>query len=329
MRLFRSASAVAVVVAAALIPASGSAAGLPRLTNVTVAMGFLANVQFAPFYVAQSKGYYRKAGLNVHFRYGIEPDLLKLASLGKVDFVNSGGDEVLTAGAQGLHVKYVLTQYSRFPSALFALRSSGIRHVSDLKGRSIGIPGRYGASYVGLLVLLRKAGIPLSSVSLEEIGFTQLQSVANHKVDAAVGYANNEPVELRQEGQAVQEFDVYHWVNLAGAGVATGDAEIKNHPTIVRKFVAATVQGMKDTLSNPNQAFVISEHAVPEITAQPGRNRAVLDRSLSFWRAERGQPLGWIDVGVWKRTAKLLLQFKQIPHAVAPSSFYTNRFVPR
>lgn len=307
---------------------SAARAAPPALRSITVAMGYVANVQFAPFYVAQQRGYYRRAGLDVHFQYGIEPDLLRLASAGKVDFVNSGGDEVLAAGAQGLHVRYVLTQYSLFPTALFSLRGTGIRTVAELRGRSIGLPYRFGASYIGLLALLQAAGIPVSRVKIESIGFQQVPTVAHHKVDAAVGYAMNEPIELRQQGYRVSEIDVYHWANLAGAGIATSDAEIAAHPAMVRAFVQATIQGLRDTLRDPSAAWAASIRAVPGLAAQAHAQRAVLQRALDFWHAEPGHPLGWMDPQVWSRTARALYQFKQIPRPVSPAAFYTNQFVP-
>ena len=298
------------------------------LTRVTIAMGYIANVQFAPFYVAQARGFYRRAGLDVHLQYGIEPNLLRLASTGRVDFVDSGGDEVLAAASQGLHVRYVLTQYSRFPTAIFSLAQTGIRRPADLRGHSIGIPGPYGASYVGLLALLRHYHIPTSGVSIKSINFTQAQSVSHHRVDAAVGYAMNEPVQLRQQGHKVNEIDVYHVANIAGAGIATSTDEIAHHPGTVRAFVAATIAGMKETLQHPDQAFRIAESAVPEIKAQPKIQRAVLFRALDFWRAEKGHSLGWSNRNVWDTTARLLLLFKQIPHSVHAERFFTNQFLP-
>jgi NitT/TauT family transport system substrate-binding protein len=182
---------------------------------------------------------------------------------------------------------------------------------------------------VGLLVLLHKAGIPLSAVSIKTIGFTQIQSVAHHRVDAAVGYANNEPVFLRQQGFQVQEFDIYHWANIAGAGIAVGNAELAKRPGLVRAFVEATLRGMRETLAHPDESFRISEQAVPEIRASPRGPRAVLQRSLDLWRPERGRPLGWIDPGVWRTTAQLLYQYRQIPHPVSAGRMFTNRFIPR
>jgi len=317
------------VLGCGLLAGCGTAANAGKtqpLTAVTVGMGYIPNVQFAPFYVAQTKGYYRRAGLNVRFNYAIEPDLLTLANEGKLDFVNAGGDEVVAADAHGLHVRYVMTEYSRFPSALFALRSSGIRTINDLKGRTIGVPGTYGASYVGLLALLHHAGLSRSSVSIESINYTQVPAVANHKVDAAEGYAMNEPIELRAEGKQVTEFDVWRWANLAGAGISAGDRFISAHPSIVRAFVRATLQGLAYTLAHPRAAFTISARAVP-ITSGQTVQWHVLQRAIDFWRPETGKPLGYVDPAVWSLTDRLLARYGETPHTVPVSSLYSNAYI--
>lgn len=318
---------VTIALAACGSHAGRNAAGPARpLTTITVAMGYIPNVQFAPFYVAQTRGYYRRAGLNVKFEFTIEPNALRLLSGGKVDFVNSGGDEVLLAGAEGLHVRYVMTQYSRFPAALFFLRSSGIRRLAGLHGRSIGIPGRYGASYIGLRELLRAGHVPQSQVRMIPTGFSQLTAVATHKVDAAMGYAMNEPVELKSEGKAVGEFDVYHWSNLAGAGIATSDTMVSRHAGVVQAFVDASLHGLRETLRHPGQAFAISARNIPDIAPTARLQRRVLAKALRFWRPA-GVALGSMDPRVWNLTAQALYQFGQIPHRVQAARYFTNRFV--
>jgi NitT/TauT family transport system substrate-binding protein len=297
-----------------------------KLTSVTIGMSYFANVQFAPFYVAEAKGYYRRAGLAVRMRYGISPDFLKLTSTGAIDFVNAAGDEVMVAVSKGYHLRYVMTQYSRFPAALFALQTSGIRRVSELGGHSIGIPLPFGADYVGLLALLHENGIPRSAVSIKTIGFTQPASVAHHQVDAAVGYAMNEPVYLREKGYRLTEFDIYRWANIAGAGVATSDAMIAQHPGIVRAFVRATLAGLRETLRDPNQAYAISARAI-KISLDDKVQRIVLQRSLPFSRPEPNHPLGWVDPKIWQKTASLLYQYAQISRPLPAGSSYTNDFV--
>ena len=317
----------AIMVTAGCGIAAGPEAAPPmKPKTVTIVMGYVPNIQFAPFYVAQKLGYYKAAGLNVKFNFNSETNALQQLSQGSVQFVDSGGDEVLTAGASGLHVRYVMTQYSRFPSALFFLKSSQIKKVADLKGKTIGIPYAFGASYYGLLELLHAGNVPRSSVTIDSIGYTQIQAVAGGKVDAAMGYAPNEPLALRAQGKAVNEFDVYKWANLAGAGIATSDTMIKSHPALVSGFVGATVKGLRYTIQHPARAFAISKAAIPGFT-NDALQRQVLNRVITFWKPA-GVSLGRMDPSVWKLTAKVLYQFKQIPTKVSAKPYYTNRFVP-
>ena len=317
--------AVAILAITGVVAASADGNRSAHPLAVKVVMGYTANVQFAPFYAAVKLGYYKAAGLNPQFNYTTEPNALRLLAEGSQDFVDSGGDEVMAAGASGLGVKYVLTQYSRFPAALFFLKHNGINSVKDLKGKTIGIPFEAGASYFGLLALLRANHVPVSSVTIEPVGYNQVTEVAERKVDAAMGYAPNEPVELRALGKKVGEFDVYRWANIAGAGIATSNSLIKKNPKEVRAFVKATLKGMRYVIAHPAKAFQICRESIPGLT---GLNvqRAVLYRAIHFWKPA-GAPLGHMAPSVWKLTAKILLQNKVIPHKVDAKTYYTNRFL--
>jgi NitT/TauT family transport system substrate-binding protein len=67
---------------------------VPTVTPITVAMGFIPNVQFAPFYVAVEKGYFTDENLEINFDYGWETDLLKLVGTGELRFAVASGDQV-------------------------------------------------------------------------------------------------------------------------------------------------------------------------------------------------------------------------------------------
>ena len=112
----------------------GSAA--PRLpTKLTVGLGYIPSVQFAPFYLADQKGYYKQAGLEVKFQNKIDPDLVTLVGQGAIDVGISDGTSVIPAVSQGIPVRYIATLYGKFPSIVFAKSSTGITDAADLKGR--------------------------------------------------------------------------------------------------------------------------------------------------------------------------------------------------
>jgi len=162
--------------------------------SIKIAMGYIPNVQFAPFYIAQQNGYFRDEGLNVSFDYGMSTDIISLVANGQIDFGVSDGDQVIIAREKGIPVKVVYSMYVKYPVGIVSLKETGIESKADLKGKSIGIPGPYGSSFIGLQILLAHAGIGLDAVDVKYIGYTQIESLLSGKVDAAVVFINNEAV---------------------------------------------------------------------------------------------------------------------------------------
>ena len=63
---------------------------------------------------------------------------------------------------------------------------------------------------------------------------------------------------LRQQGYGVTVLPIADLVHLEGAGIATSDTLVAQHPDLVRRFVQATYRGLKETNADPVAAFAIS-----------------------------------------------------------------------
>ena len=313
-------------------PTPASTQSLPpatprQLTRIELAMGYIPSVQFAPFYVARERGYFEDAGLDVEFRYGIESDLLKLVGTNQLPFMIGSGEEVILGRSQGLPVRYVMRWYRKFPVVLFAKAAQGIKSPRDLVGKRVGLPGLFGASYVGWEALVFASGLDPAQVDLESIGFTQASAVSEDRVDAALDYIVNGPVQLQQAGQEVTVLPVYDYIDLPSNGIITNDETINENPDLVRALVSAVTRGLADTLADPDTAFDISIAAVPEAGGpQLEASRAIFDASLKLWQAEPGE-LGRSDPELWAKAASFMKEMGLIQTEVNVADLYTNEFV--
>ena len=305
-------------------PGSGNEAG--ELTRIRLPMGYIPNIQYAPFYVGVAKGYFREAGIEIEFDYKFETDGVALVGAGELPFAIVSGEQVLLARAQGLPVTYVAAWYQQYPVSVVAKSELGILIPQDLKGKKIGLPGLFGANYVGLRALLFEAEMSESDVALDSIGFNQVDLMAAGEQDIVVGYAANEPVQLRAEGIPVTEIRVADYVQLASNGILASEKVIAEDPDLVRAFIAAFLKGLTDTIVDPEEAFKLSESHIPNFAdLDPEVQKQVLEISIEQWKAER---LGYSDPQAWENMQNILLDMSLIPEKMDLSKAFTNEFIP-
>jgi NitT/TauT family transport system substrate-binding protein len=299
--------------------------------RVAIGLGYIPNVQFAPFYTAVRQGFYAAEGLDVEFSYGGNVnDLLVQTASGKLPFVAAAGDEILLARTQQIPVQMVFLLYQKPPVAVFSKKTAGIAQPQDLKGKTIGIPGRFGATYIGLLGLLQSQGLKESDVTLSEIGFAQFEAVNSDKTAAAVGFANNEPLRMQEAGVPVNVIKVADYIQLVNNGIVVGEQYAAQHPDTVRRFIRATRKGLEATIANPDQAFKDALTFIPELKAdQQPFQRKVLEASLGYWHTPETdkQGLGWLNPQAWTTTYDFLRRNNILKSDTDPSKAYTMDFL--
>ena len=300
----------------------------PGLTLVRLGVGFIPNVQFTPFYVGIEKGFYAAEGLEVSLDYGFENDYLKLVGVNESQFMVGSGDQVVLGRAQGLPVRYVMNWYTQYPVVLFAKESAKITQPAQMAGKTIGIPGPFGASYVALRGLLEAAGLQESDVKLESIGFTQAAAISADKVDAAIDYAVNGPVILAQAGVVTTQIKLDQYLQIPANGLVTNEKTLTENPELVRKMVRATLKANQYTLDHPDEAFEIALKFVPEAGGDNlVANLAVFNAVLAYWTPQPGQTPGVTTLEDWQSAATFMQKVGLADQLVPAETLFTNDFV--
>lgn len=301
---------------------------LERLVRVRLPMGYIPSVQYAPFYVADAKGYFRDAGIEIEFDYSFETDGVALVGSDELQFALASGEQVLLAREQGIPVVNVFAWWQDYPVAVSAKSDLDIKAPADLEGVDIGLPGLFGASYIGLRALLNAAGLEEEQVTLESIGFNQVEALAADQVQAVVVYANNEPIQLDAMGYDVDTIRVADHVSLASNGLITNEKTIRENPELVRRMVAAVLKALRESINDPDGAYSISMDYVEGLKdADRDLQMKILESSIDYWQPDGSQPLGKSDLAAWENMQQVLIDMELLSGSLNLEAAFTNEFV--
>jgi NitT/TauT family transport system substrate-binding protein len=330
MRLKTIGALLAVLLVLPLLAACGDDEGSGNLDDVTIGLTFVPNIQFAPFYVAIEKGYYKDAGLDVSLNHhAAGADQFGALVAGQEDMLMSAGDEAMQARAQGVDIVYVAEIFRKYPVALIAPDNSDIAAVSDLAGKKVGIPGEYGASYIGLLALLEHAGMTKDDIQIESVGFTQAQALLAGQVDAIMGYVNNEPIQLKKAGMETRTFPVSDALPLVSNGLVAMEEYLNDNGDQARAIIEATLKGVQFAIDNPEETVEIAKNFVPtlEDEQQAADALEVLNASIPLWRADDAA-LGSSSPEDWQQTADFLQSNGLLANPVSVDDIYRSEYLP-
>ncbi len=298
------------------------------LRKIRLPMGYIPNVQYAPFYMAVEKGYFAEAGLEIEFDYSFETNGVALVGAKELPFAVVSGEQVLMARGQELPVVYVLSWWKDYPVGVTSFTDSGITEPLDLKGKKIGIPGLFGASYVGFRALLDSVGLSEEDVVLDSIGYSQVEALTAGQEDAVVIYVNNEPLQLEARGYDVQTIRVADYVHLASNGIISNETVIAEEPELVQKMVDAFLKGVNDVIADPQEAFEVSKKYVDGLAGLPAEDQAIqndiLLATIEFWKSERP---GYSNGQAWENMYNVLLQMELVPAGMDFNQAFTNEFI--
>jgi PAS domain S-box-containing protein len=256
--------------------------------------------QFAGYYAAEEKGFYKAEGLEVEIREG-SPSRPPLESVlaGQAHFGVSD-DDVLLARLRGRPTVACAAIFQHSPYIVLARGDSGISKPSDLIGRTVMVANDQGATQ--LKAMLRHEGIPRERVKLVPHTW-KLRDLINGEVDAISAYSTVEPTQMRQQGVPPAIIRVADYgVDFYGDTLFTTETVVQKDRARAAAFVRASLKGWEYAMKH-------STEMIDLILKKPGVKERGLRRENLEVEAEEMRALilpdvvdiGHMNLGRWER----------------------------
>jgi NitT/TauT family transport system substrate-binding protein len=300
------------------------------LDNVTLITDFGYNGRHAFAFGALDRGFYRDAGLDVKIVRGQGAvDAIRQVGAGNAMFgFADAGTLILSRANDQIPVQLVAIVYRKPPQAIFCREDSGVKKPKDLEGNAIAEPAG-GAVKALFPAFAKAAGFDAQAVRWVVASSESLPSLlATNRVPCVTQFTVGEALLRSQIGSGKLVRFAYSDVGLSyyGNGIVATAATIASKPDLVRRFVGATIRGMKDAFADPAAAGAIMRKHVPQMDAAIARSETEAVAELAQLP---GQPLGEIDPARIEATLDVVKGAFTLATPVAATDVYVPGFVPR
>ena len=310
------------------------ACGSAHVTKATLILDFTPNAVHAGIYRAQAAGYYWRENIDLRI---VQPtstqETLKLIDSGKAQFGLADGSDVAGLIDKGGDARAVMALVQRPLGGLIALASEHLRSPAELAGRSVGVTGVPSDEAV-LDTELRHAGVDPKRVKVVTVGFDGAQALVAGRIAAFTGFIPDDGVALEVSGHPITAWGLAQEGGPPYPGLVafTTRKLIGSDPALVRDFVAATVHGYEDTLTDPARSLSELEAANPtlprKLTAASLKVYLPLFADNHAVAGGHAVAFGTLQSANVEAMSKWMVGAGLIGAPTAPARYGTNEFLP-
>jgi len=320
--------ALAVCFVVGAMPSASSAVEMKKIL-FTTDWGY--NGRHAYYFVAVEKGYYKAEGLDVEILGGRgSGTVIKEVAAGtvKIGFADAGTLAVARAN-ENVPVKMLAVIYADSPHALIVLADSGIKGPKDLMGKTASDAA--GSSNYKYFSYYAKAG----GADPDKVNWVFSESTAliglllTGRVDAIGQYALGIP--LLEKRAAPKKVHTLLYKNVPGFeiyanGIIVREDTLKNEPELVKKFVRASLKGLRDACANPAEAGKILAKYHKQVEPDIGEGETKLVCEIAINDHSRKHGLGYIDVGKMGKTIELVKKTFKLKRDIKPEEVFVSGY---
>jgi NitT/TauT family transport system substrate-binding protein len=300
-----------------------------ELTKASLRLKWLPQTQFAGFYVAQAKGYYRDEGIDLTINPG-GPNLLteNLVASGTDTFGLSGGtDSVFAARAKKLPIICIGVAHQLTPFVFVSKKDGPVKTLEDFRGRNV-TTWFTGSNYV-LLGMLADKNIAQKDVKIQpqQVSVTPFVD-GDVDVVTATWYNELDTLKTRMGAENLRLFVAEDYgITFPRDTLITSEKVAKENPELVKAFLRATLRGWKDAIKDPKNAVDTVMAVAP--TLERPHQEAMLTEAVRLMEAGSAKENGLltIDATAVQKAHDFLLKYNVIPEAVDLKAAFHPEFL--
>ena len=300
-----------------VILTSGLAFAAHAADKVTIQLKWVTQAQFAGYYVAQEKGYYKAEGLDVTIKPG-GPDIStpQVIAGGGADVIVDWMPSALASREKGVALVNIAQIFNRSGMMLTCRKDSGIRSPSDFRGKTLGV-WFYGNEYP-FLSWMSQLGIPTkggsNGVTVLKQGFN-VDPIFQKQAHCVSTMTYNEYWQVVDGGLSPSELVVYKYEDQGVATLEDGlyvlEKNLSNSAFVnkMARFLRASIKGWEFAANNPDTAAdIVLEN--DDTGAQTEKHQRRMMREINklivgFY--SKGQGVGYLKPSDYERTVNVLL----------------------
>ncbi|XDD43290.1 ABC transporter substrate-binding protein [Leptospira sp. WS60.C2] len=284
--------------------------------KVTLHLKWFHQFQFAGYYAAYEKGFYKDVGLDVELIEstvgirGIHEKVVRTTGQYGV-----GSNELLLHRHMGKPVVVLGVIFQHSPSVLFFKRSSNLQSIHDLVGKRVMLT----PWMEEIVAYLKKEGINKSDLQILEHRFNP-RDLIEGRVDAYSGYATTQAFDFKKAGFPVVAYSPrLAGIDFYGDNFFTSEAEVEKFPERVKAFREATLRGWQYAMSHQEE--------VADIIYNKYSKKHPKERLL--FEAQQMTPLiqpilvemGYMNPGRWKHINDIYYELGMLPKNINLKGF--------
>jgi len=311
----------------AVTAAAGTAAAAPqgaKLTKITLQLKWVPQAQFAGYYAASLKGFYKAAGLDVTLKNG-GPDIIpeQVVASGQAQFGVDWLPSLLAARDKGTQLVNVAQVFARSGMTQLTWKSSGISTIAGMKGKKVA--NWLGGNQYELFAALTKAGMnpeKNQGVTIVQQPF-DMNLFLKKQVDSASAMTYNELAQVLETGVKLSQINVIKMQDVGTGmledGLFSTATWLKSaaNQAIAVKFIAASLAGW--IYCRDHQAECVQLTLKEGPTLPKGHQTWMMNQiDELIWPSASG--IGIMNTSDYNRTAQISKQFGVIKKA--PSGAY-------